>query len=144
VFDLIGALTSDVSVHPSQAKAIAGRFLAYLTSAVADRFGDGAAEELEAHLPHAEEWQATEPFIVPGLPPPAEATNRTDAQLSGILGHLGIDPVKAGLALPPLVAYLKSNLPPSLLMQVFAVAPFLTGVAPEYHPNGLSAPMSTF
>jgi hypothetical protein len=136
MFDLIGALTSEVGLEPVQAKAMASRFLEYLASLLEEEYGDEAVRRFNENLPHWQLWQDAEP-VSPVEPLPSTGGYfGVDERLREIFSGLRIDPVKAGTALPALVRYLKSYLPYEQLSQVLTVAPFLSMAASERPPQG--------
>ena len=137
MFDLIGSLTSEVGLQPGQAKAMASRFLEYLATLLEENYGDEAVREFSERLPHWEEWQVAEPASPVEPIPSFGGFLGVDQRLKEIFGDLGVDPVKAGIALPAIVAYLKTYLPSDQIRQVLAVAPFLSTIAPEYSPRGV-------
>jgi hypothetical protein len=141
MFDLIGSLTSEVGLNPNQAKAMASRFLEYLASLIEERYGDEAVRQFSDQVPHWAEWQEAEPPTLVEPVPSFGGFLGVDQRLKEIFGDLGIDPVKAGIALPALLTYLKHYLSTEQIRQVLSVAPFLSTAAPEHSPRGIP-PMS--
>ena len=141
MFDLIGSLTSEVGLQPGQAKRMASHFLEHIATLLEEQYGDEAVRNFSERLPHWQEWQADDTYS------PVEPVHSTsgliglDARLQEIFGDIGVDPVKAGVALPALVRYLKSYLPTEQLSQVLSVAPFLSMAAPEHSPRGMGSPV---
>jgi hypothetical protein len=130
--DLIQSLTADMGTTPHQARLIAARLLTHVEGGLRQTFGALPADAFHRRVLDFRAWDT-------GADGQADAGEAdaigVDATLVEILGHIGVDPVKAGIALPPFGAYLKSTLPPDLFRLVLQVAPFLAMAAPERHPG---------
>jgi hypothetical protein len=134
MMDLLSTLTLDMDVEAEQARTVATRVFRFVQEALADSFGVTVAEAFAARMPDLS------PAASPELSASADGETAlgVDATLLKIVGG-GIDPVKAGLALPAIGAYLRGHLSPELFRQVLRVAPFLTMVAPQRHPEWVVA-----
>lgn len=154
--DLIGALTSQLGLEPSQAQALAGTVLGGVRDQVADQADAETAQKMEAAIPELGDWQKTAASLLGGggggsaggmlgaaagvlgggsagglLGAAAGAVGgpeaRQAAQLVGVLGQFGIDAKMAGVAAPLVLDFLKERLPEGVLSAALAAAPFLTG-----------------
>jgi len=137
MLDLIQALTSEISTDAGEARLIAGRMLAYIEEQLRRQYGPSTAEELASHLPHWRSWRAATLTPVREEPDEDERLIGVDATLLEVLGHVGLDPLKAGTAVPVVSAFLRQVLPYELLRRVLQVAPFLAMAAPERSPSEL-------
>jgi hypothetical protein len=135
--DLIHSLTADLGTEPGRARLIAGRLLGWLEHAIRASFGQPMAEAFSRRLPESAPWRSAALAAVPPRDGEDQSALGVDAALMEILGSTGLDPVQAGLTVPPLNAYLKSRLPPDLFSVTLRVAPFLAMAAPERHPRPL-------
>lgn len=130
--DLIQSLTADMGTTPLQARLIAARLLAHVDTGLRREYGDPLGDAFRTRVL---DWRAWDPGTEGQADAAEQAALGVDATLVEILGHVGVDPLRAGIALPALAKYLRQTLPPDLLRLTFQVAPFLAMAAPEWHPG---------
>ncbi|MCB9744198.1 MAG: hypothetical protein H6741_35040 [Alphaproteobacteria bacterium] len=150
--DLISSLASTVGLEPKQAQALAGTVLGGVRSSLEDEEGSEQASRLDEAIPELSGWQAQAASLLGGgggggglgaafggagglLGAAAGALGGQQAKdaaaVVALLGRFDVDPAKAALVAPMILSFLKDRLNPQLLSSVLAVAPMLSGAAPE-------------
>lgn len=139
--DLIASLTAELAIQPHEARALAGGLLGHIRRAVASQEGAEAAAQVMDLLPEAAALQdeARRVLLHPAQtnePPVVHQGDGLfdDEGLEALRAQLGLARLRVGLALPPLLNYLKSRLPPDLLDLVCRAEPALASAAPERRP----------
>ena len=136
--DLIGQLSSQLGVDPTQAAALAGSVLGGVRGQVADQMGEDAASQLDAQVPELGGWQeqATQAAtgdnplggMLGGLLGAAGGEEaKQAAQFAALLKNFGIDGGKAALIGPIALAFLKERMPADWVDGALKVAPLLAG-----------------
>lgn len=145
--DLIASLTEKLGIEGEQAEALAGAVLGGVKSQVAEKVGQGEADQLAAAIPELEGWgQKTQALTGGGggglFDAAASALGGGGGGLLGglgggggadvamvasVLAKLGLNESLATMVAPMALEFLKERLPDGLLQQVMGAVPMLTG-----------------